>query len=83
MKGSTMRTTLTVEAVLVQTGTDSLGMDVWEVQLMVNHHVVYRWEIGERDAWALKNNGNLESFVAAKIFGMLHPVTVRVRDLTP
>lgn len=74
-----MRTALTVEAVLVQTGTDMDGMDMWEVQLMVNHHIVYRWQMGEQDAWVLQSNGRLESFVAAKIFGMLHPV----RDITP
>jgi poly(3-hydroxyalkanoate) synthetase len=70
-----MRTILNFEAVLVGIGCDKDGFEAFEVQLMVNHHVIRRWPIAKAEASRM-TKGTLDSFVSVKLFELLRPTSV-------
>lgn len=75
MKGSEMssRSILNFEASLHYAGEDPQGNDRHEIQLMVNHHVFYRWSIDGMSAAHIRaNRAVLDSLVAAKMFEVFH-----------
>lgn len=78
------RTILNFEATVSSCGRDSLGEDLYQVRLYVNHHVVKHWELGLREGYLLtQDRAHLDRFVAAKLFELLTPTFVTVRDVVP
>lgn len=68
------RMVLNFEAIVAYVGTGADRGDVYEIQLMVNHHVFYRWNItaGEESLIRDRGCGRLESMVAKKLFEVTH-----------
>lgn len=79
------RMILNFEAVVNYTGHNLYDESTYEIQLMVNHHVIYRWPITAGEEYLIRDRGcgRLESVVAKKLFELLNPATVKVRDITP
>lgn len=78
------RTFLNFEATVNSSGRDDQGQDVYVVRLYVNHHVVAHWELGLREGYLLtQDRAHLDAFVARKMFEMLHPLVITVRDVVP
>lgn len=69
------RMILNFEAVVNYTGHDLDDENIYEIQLMVNHHVIYRWPITAGEEYLIRERGcgRLESVVAKKLFEMMNP----------
>lgn len=85
MAMSEPRMIMNFEAVVNYAGHDLYDENVYEIQLMVNHHVIYRWPITAGEEYQIRDRGcgRLESVVAKKLFEMMNPPTTNVRDVTP
>ena len=68
------RMILNFEAIVAYVGTDLDGENSYEVQLMVNHHVFYRWNITAGEEFLIRDRGcgRLESMVAKKLYEVTH-----------
>lgn len=67
------RTFLNFEATVSSCGRDEYGLDLYQVRLYMNHHVVSHWEVGAREGLLLSGSrARLDEFVAQKVFEMLH-----------
>lgn len=82
---SDLRMILNFEAVVVCAGHDEDDLPKYEIQLMVNHHVVYRWPISSGLEYMIETRGKgyLESAVAQHVFKILNQPKVTVTDVTP
>lgn len=75
------RMILNFEAVVSFAGNDEDGLAKYEIQLMVNHHVVKRWPIDAGVMYLIETRGKayLESEVASRLFCLLNVP----KDITP
>lgn len=69
------RMIMNFEAVTDYAGESDCGVAMYEVKLMVNHHVIYRWPIDAGTEYLIRERqGHLEREVSRKLFELLHPV---------
>ena len=68
------RMILNFEAVVSFAGNDEDGLAKYEIQLMVNHHVIQRWPIDAGVVYLIETRGKayLESEVAIRLFRMFN-----------
>lgn len=78
------RMIMNFEAVTEYVGRSEYDEEQYEVQLMVNHHVIYRWPITPGTAYLIRDRqGYLEREVASHLFGLLNTPKVTVKDVNP